>query len=148
MNKRGQAIDHYATLPEPIADASYQTGEENGVQWAVSRAPIYGAYNGYVRIPKDHPGHQAALDGDYDHQDLDGVDKYAHGHLSYAEDGWVGFDTLHAGDQWPEMPHYCEDIRANSRTYGRECTCIHWTPEKVVEETKRLARRVAEQRRP
>lgn len=100
------------------------SGTEEGIEWKTCRAPIYGAVNGYVRVPEDHPWHGL----DYDDIDVD-----VHGGLTYARDGWIGFDTLHFGDHWPDMPEVMRD-----EDWGR-----NWTPAMVAEATRELARKTA-----
>jgi len=98
------------------------SGVEDGIEWAVCRAPLYGAVNGYVRIPDGHP---------WSGLDYDAIDVRVHGGLTFARDGWIGFDTLHAGDYWPGMPDWV-------RNGGLE-----WDQAMVEEEAKSLARQVA-----
>jgi hypothetical protein len=76
--------------------------------------------------------------------DRDYLDNYlnAHGGISWYVHPWVGFDTGHAGDIW-EREWDKRDFCANEREY-RQSWSINWTPEKVVEEAKKLARQVAE----
>lgn len=112
-------------LNAPPRMTPLEHGTEVGIDWATVRAPLYGAVNGYVRIPEGHPWHGLGYDD---------IDVEVHGGLTYANDGWVGFDTLHGGDCWPGSPRYHrEDEWAH-----------HWTEAEVVEETRALARRVAE----
>lgn len=95
-------------------------GIEAGIHWATCRARL-GAVNGYVHIPKGHP---------WDGLDYDDIDVDVHGGLTYARNGWIGFDTLHSGDYWPGMPWQIDGDR-------------HWTAEQVAAETRQLARKVA-----
>ncbi len=113
--------DTIANLAPPGMTA-LDHGVERGVAWATVEAPMYGAVNGYVHIPSDHPW----SDVYYDRIPAD-----VSGGLTYGNGDWIGFDTLHFGDFWPGCP---DDWREGSTT---------WTPELVVEETKRLARQVA-----
>lgn len=105
-------------------------GVEDGITWAIVRAPLYGAINGYARIPEGHPWQGLG----YDDDPL--TDVHAHGGLTFARDGWIGFDTLHAGDLWPGegQPHFCWD---------GHCDCKVWTPALVAAEARALARQVA-----
>ncbi|MCA2275472.1 hypothetical protein JF780_05635 [Mycobacterium intracellulare] len=100
-------------------------GIEAGIPWVTCRAPIYGAANGYVKIPEGHHWHGL---------DYNEIDVQAHGGLTYGggESGWIGFDTLHSGDIWPAGPDH-----------GPTPWDKHWTDELVAEETRALARRVA-----
>ncbi|MBD3778500.1 MAG: hypothetical protein IE923_04445 [Micrococcales bacterium] len=103
-------------------------GVHEGIRWAVVEAPMYGALNGYVQVPQDHPWH--ALD--YDAPELSGV--VVHGGLTFADrSGWIGFDTLHSGDSWPGSPDYNRQSK-----WSR-----HWDKDQVVAEAKSLAGQVA-----
>ena len=116
------------TIDKPAPQMSVvDHGVEDGIAWVTCRAPLWGAINGYVRVPDDHPWHGL----DYD---AEGMDPAVNGGLTFAKGDWIGFDTLHAGDWWPESsgPHFHDDY------------CTHWTPEMVAEETRKLARQVAE----
>jgi hypothetical protein len=108
-------------LPAPPAGVAIDGGVEDGITWATCHAPMYGAVNGYVRLPDDHP---------WRHLGYDEIDVEAPGGLTYAHDGWIGFDTLHSGDYWPGMP-------------PMGWYCRHWTPEQVADETRTLARLAA-----
>lgn len=100
-------------------------GVEAGIVWATCNAPLYGAVNGYVQIPDGHPW--AGLD-------YDEIDVEVHGGLTYGgSNGWVGFDALHCGDNWPGSPRY------TPAPFD-----VDWTPEMVAAETRSLARKVAE----
>lgn len=98
-------------------------GVEDGIAWATCEAPVYGAVNGYVQIPEGHP---------WSGLDYDDIDVRVHGGLTYADHGWIGFDTLHYGDYWPGVP------------YGLDSSRIEWTPGMVAMEARALARQVAE----
>ena len=101
-------------------------GVEQGIPWVTCRAPLYGAINGYVKIPAGHHWHGL----DYDAFDVD-----VHGGLTYGggPSGWVGFDCLHSGDVWPEGPSW-----DRGKPWSK-----NWTAELVAEETRRLARNIA-----
>jgi hypothetical protein len=104
-----------------------EQGVENGIEWRVIEAPLYGAANGYVILPEGHPWRELDLMSEYD------VVK-VHGGITYGptSDGWIGFDTLHAFDVWPKSPRFGDD----------DVHDIKWTVEMVVAETKRLAEQV------
>lgn len=106
-------------------------GVEAGVRWVICRAP-WGAVNGYARMPEGHQWREKNLQS----EDWDLLD--AHGGITYGPDadGWVGFDTLHAGDRWPggDAPHFCRP---------GECDCKTWTEDMVAAEAKSLARQIA-----
>lgn len=120
---------------DPIA-----SGVEGGIAWCTLMAPLYGAVNGYVHIPEGHRFEAMGYD-----EIMDRFKVHAHGGLTYARGGWIGFDTLHAGDWWPgEAEHWA------SRGYGVKGSCvgdIKWTPEMVETETRLLALQVARFRR-
>ncbi len=107
----------------PSRMTALATGVEQGIKWAIVRAPMWWAINGYARVPDDHPWHGL---------DYDEIDVAVNGGLTYARDDWIGFDTMHAFDYWPGQPHHFHD----------DC-CIHWTESMVIEEAKNLARQVA-----
>jgi|GEM_PF-3048151 len=111
-------------MSAPAKMSAIDSGVENGVEWATCQAPLYGAVNGYVRVPEGHPWSGMAYSD---------INVEVHGGLTYeGADGWIGFDTLHSGDYWPECPdHY------------RDNTATHWTAEMVAEEAKKLARAVS-----
>ena len=115
----------------PLERPPLEAGEHHGIQWAVAAAPIYGAINGYVRIPKGHPWSGLDYDDVEPRPDV-------HGGLTYGKDGWFGFDTLHAGDLWlgGGQYHLCDDVEAT-------CNCKIWNLDMVVDEAKRLAEQVA-----
>lgn len=108
----------------------HDRGVEDGIEWVTCPAPLWGAINGYVRVPDDHPWHGL----DYDDER---VNVTVNGGLTFANDDWMGFDTLHAGDLWPDGDgsHFCPP---------GSCDCTVWTPELVAQETRSLARQVAE----
>jgi hypothetical protein len=88
----------------------------HGFRCVLLRAPLYGAVNGYVQVPRitDEQAEQVS----------------AHGGVTYGPDadGWIGFDTLHAGDVWPDAPDYWHGPGARE-----------WTEEDVAQETERMA---------
>jgi hypothetical protein len=91
----------------------------SGFRCALVRAPLYGAINGYVRVPG------------IEHEHAEQVE--VHGGVTYGpdDDGWIGFDTLHAGDIWPDVP---ASLRHIDRGWGRT-----WTEEQVAAEAERMA---------
>lgn len=81
----------------------------------------------------------------YEHGDMDNY-LSVHGGVTYYQFPWVGFDCAHAGDIWAppwrnEGMYEMEQkwgLPRRPRPYDR-----HWTIEKIIEETKNLARQVA-----
>lgn len=114
--------------PTPQMDV-VDTGVEDGIRWTTCRAPLYGAVNGYVKLPEGHP---------WLGQDYDNIDVEVHGGLTYANNEWIGFDYLHSGDMWPEQ----ENDRHFSRTFDPKWD-TRCTPEMVAEEARSLARKAA-----
>lgn len=114
-------------LPKGFSESKIvDSGVEGGIYWMTYTAPLWGAINGYVHVPDDHPWFGL---------DYDSVDVEVHGGLTFGgASGWFGFDTLHSGDVWPGTP-----------VYGAPSDWdIHWTAAKVADEAKSLARAAAE----
>ena len=112
------------SVPKPTPQMkAVAAGIEDGVVWVTCEAPLYGAVNGYVRIPESHPWHGL---------DYDDIDVNVHGGLTYGHGDWVGFDCMHLGDYWPGSPKHWP------RNGARQ-----WTPELVAQETRKLAKAVA-----
>lgn len=101
------------------------TGVKLGIRWLTAHNGLYGAVNGYVKVPSWHPWF-----GLY----CDCIPVDVHGGLTYGcnQRGWIGFDTLHAGDYWPDMPRPLLEL-ADGR---------HWTPGQVAAETLELVHQV------
>jgi hypothetical protein len=97
-------------------------GVEDGIEWFTYNAPLWGAINGYARIPEGHPWR--GLNGET-------LDVKVNGGVTFDSDNWIGFDTLHSGDYWPGVPHGPHDYDT------------HWTAEMVANEAKALARQIA-----
>jgi hypothetical protein len=124
------------------------------------RAAVAAGYSGhgcgYVQLPESHPDLGAdAVDIDVD----------VHGGLTYGPDehGWVGFDTGHAGDVWPDdevnalieltpEPYRAEvfsstmHMRALLARVGPvpDAWRQDWTVERLVAEVERLAAQLHE----
>lgn len=105
------------------------SGIHKGVEWETRKAPIYGAINGYARLPEGHPFRSRDLQIDDEHV------LHVHGGITYGPttNGWVGFDTLHAGDIWPDTPH-----RPMLTDYG-----IRWTLQLVEDTSRTLCEQIA-----
>lgn len=116
-------------------------GEVDGIEWRTAKASLYGAVNGYVRIPDDHPWAPQGTRAEgylwYDDERL--ADVVVHGGLTFGgtfkgwPGNWIGFDTLHLGDVWPGTPDY----------WRNDPITREWTPELVTKETQNLARQAA-----
>lgn len=106
-------------------------GWTGGIEWITKPAPIFGAINGYVRLPAGHPWRDLDLQME-DHVDV-------HGGVTYGptSDGWIGFDTLHSGDWWPGM---YDTFRTQPGPLSGERV---WTAEDVASEARNLASRAS-----
>lgn len=121
-----------STPTPPEAFDVISSGVEDGVHWFTAYAPMWGAVNGYAHLPEGHPWR--GLDyAEIPHADEDeGVEGVSvNGGLTYASGEWVGFDTLHFGDYWPEAPG---SFRPGD---------TQWTPGLVADEARSLARQIA-----
>lgn len=98
------------------------TGVYDDVRWLTASANLWGAINGYVKVPSWHPWFRL----NYRHIAVD-----VHGGLTYGcnDRGWIGFDTLHYRDYWPGMPVTSDKS-------------IHWTAADVAKHTVDLAAKV------
>lgn len=108
-----------AIVPPRFMTQPHAAGEVGGIYWCTISAPIYGAINGYVRVPAGHPWHRCEY-----HE----VNTDVHGGLTFAamgDDGskWFGFDTMHFLDYWPGMPDFMAEPPAH-----------HWTADEVAAE--------------
>lgn len=138
-----------------------------GLDVATYANRFYGNINGYVRLPLSHPDLMAAewaqLTADrqpflmpdgrlmvsqilgYDH-----IDVPVHGGWTYGPDieGWIGFDTHHDGDRWPQsmcrefvQPQWREHLEfalALDERYPTP-TLILWSEERLEAEVERVA---------
>lgn len=102
-------------------------GAVNGILWITYGPGLWGSVNGYAWIPPEHPWGQTP-------EDYDSIPVDIHGGLTYGDiNGWVGFDTLHSGDVWPESP----------TSFSEGDYSINWTPESVADEARNLARQIS-----
>lgn len=110
-----------ADAPPLRPDAIALTWVAHGVLCALAWHPRRRSLNGYVHAPNAAPIDWGAV-----------VD--VHGGISWARDGWIGFDTAHFGDWWPEWPS-TDPLAALERRRD-------WTLELVIAETEALAAQV------
>jgi hypothetical protein len=89
----------------------------HGLRCVLVRAPIWNAINGYVQVPSITTEQAEQVE--------------VHGGVTFGPTGddWIGFDTLHSGDYWPEMAHYVQRT-----SYDRT-----WTEDEVAAECERMA---------
>jgi len=123
------------------------TGIHYRMRWAVMPGAI-GAC-GYVKVGLDHPW--CSIE---DPELIQSVDADVHGGLTYVNhEGWVGFDTGHAGDVWRQQPPGVRTAKLPKR-FRRMFRVIEklspwvreWTIPLVAAECRRLAGQAAEVR--
>ena len=114
-------------------------GIHNDVVWAISASPAVGV-NGYAMVPAEgHPwstGWPKDDDGWYVDDIID-----VHGGVTYRQFPWLGFDTVHAWDIWPDE-YNPGGVRMGFA--GHPDWNIKWTVEKVIDEVKKLAAQIAQ----
>jgi hypothetical protein len=106
---------------------------EAGIVWAITPSPARGI-NAYALIPAEgHPWSKKFPNHIYPEQLIE-----IHGGISYAGHPWIGFDTGHACDCWPD--------EYNPRGIRQDYSGLthHWTVNEVIDEAKQLARRIAD----
>lgn len=119
------------TVPEdfPINTDQVASGDYKGFPWVAARAPLYGAVNGYVRLPDGHPW--LAVEENYYIEN-----SIPWGEITFKQGNWIGFDTLHSGQHWPS-----EDIhnrRWDHDTVMTEAMVIGWA-EQLAQEAHAFA---------
>jgi len=114
-----------SSIPEdfPIRTAVIESGELNGFPWVAARAPIYGAVNGYVRLPDAHPW--LSVENGYEIEN-----SIPWGEITYMAGNWIGFDSLHSGQYWPGEAEF------KNRMFDTDTLM---SPEMVIGWTKQLA---------
>ena len=137
------------TLETPV----YERFKHAGIECCIRVSPM-GGLNGYVRLPKQLTGNrQPSREHGWIGEEELAESFDVHGGITYGpdEDGWIGFDTGHAGDIWPaefirehlpreEMPFY--DFYEFERQHPSAWTNV-WTPQKMHDEVCYLARQVS-----
>lgn len=111
-------------------------GVEDGIQWKTILTLNGSVINGYVLLPDGHPLREL----DYWDMDIS-----AHGGLTFFEDGWIGFDTAHAGDIWTaeELQKHGGNEPLSVPTRSND-SLDNWTLERVEKEVKDIIRQVKE----
>ena len=116
----------------------------------VKEYSLHGRYwqCGYAQLPEGHPWRDLDLQFEDNHV----VD--IRGGITYGPttDGWIGFDTNHPEDHWPEsdretpLPYtdtgtrmFFSEFFEASISRGDHNEPVTWSHEKVLAETKRLA---------
>jgi hypothetical protein len=91
----------------------------------------YESVNGYVKLPDGHPWLEAEDDWD--------IPSNVHGGITFRDNlGWVGFDTNHGWDIWPDLLERA--IPTWKLAGGNQ---IFWTAEMFMEEMERFAAEAA-----
>lgn len=111
------------TIPEDfdILAPHVASGEIEGIPWVAARAPLYGAVNGYVRLPSGHPW----LEMEYIENSV------PWGEITYTSGNWIGFDSLHSGQYWPSDEPF--NRRWDHDTVMTEEMVIGWTKQLAQE---------------
>ena len=108
------------------------SGTHRGVEWHTHKSPFYGI-NGYMRLPEGHPWRDLTyreINGRVCTEHLDG----GAWELTYhADDAWIGFDTQHAWDYWPDS--YYPAVAGDTA----------WTPELVAVNARRWCDLIADE---
>lgn len=124
-----------------------EIGEEAGLRWGVALSPRKVAVNGYVQLTFGHPLYRKLFDEEeYSYlMDDDMIDIPVHGGVTYFQNGIIGFDTMHYRDVWTDQA-LAEVGGGHDHKFPPtvHSDSIYWTKEAVIEETKRLARHLAE----
>lgn len=124
-----------------------EEGTLQGIQWKTIASQVAFAWNGYVRLPEQHPW--------YGLEDWR-VPVDVHGGITYGPDpdGWIGFDTLHAGDAVLMLDQVDPDADLDlldqstgvpHRQEGRVWTYAHvkWETLRLAQQTARAMKEVA-----
>ena len=120
-------------LEHPLKEAVH-IWEHAGLECVITDSGI-GHLNGYVRIPE---GHVAAG------KHYDRIPVQVHGGLTYSNAaGWVGFDTAHGHDWWPEEHLIAAGAKVPDHEPLRFAPYIVWTFEKLRAEVNSLADQLA-----
>lgn len=105
----------------PITTEIVASGEIEGIPWVSARAPLYGAVNGYIKLPDGHPW----LELEYIENSV------PWGEITFTDGHWIGFDTLHSGQYWPSGEPF-NTRRSHDRVMTQEMV-IGWTKQLAQE---------------
>lgn len=78
----------------------YRRGVHEGFQWVVTKFPGWEGYNGYVCVPEDHPW----MKEEYPENNV------PFGEITFRDGRWLGFDTMHGGQYWPDHIEYLKRV--------------------------------------
>jgi len=124
-----------------------QQWEAHGLQCLIREG--HDCLNGYVKLPSPLAKKYESYD------DVDLINLECHGGLTYGpnEDGWIGFDTAHWGDFWPDEElgkHAPNTLKSRKNLKACGITSMWqerhntWTIERLKEEVESLACQVKE----
>lgn len=108
----------------PLRSEVVASGNHEGFPWVAARAPLYGAVNGYVRLPDGHPWLE--VENGYDIEN-----NIPWGEITYQQGNWIGFDSLHSGQHWPSDDLY--NRRFDHDTVMTEAMVIGWAEQLAQE---------------
>jgi len=108
----------------PITNEVVASGEYEGIPWVAARAPLYGAVNGYVKLPAGHPW----LDVQ---ERWEIVNSIPWGEITYGSGRWIGFDTLHSGQYWPSEDRW--NRQYDGDTLMTEEMVIGWAEQLAID---------------
>ncbi|WP_271437700.1 hypothetical protein [Micrococcus luteus] len=110
-----------ADFPWPDDDI-VDHGIHAGIPWVARRHPadyLGGQVNGYIKLPEDHPW---VTSMDYIDTGVPWGEITFHGH-----NGWVGFDTGHAGQWWPKSDMPRHEWFGSMETEMTDDLAVAWT---------------------
>ena len=122
-----------------ISSSLVASGTHRGVEWYTRESVFYGV-NGYMQIPEGHPWRDLTyreINQRVPESDKERLDGGAW-ELTYKDGAWIGFDTQHAWDSWPDMSFPW-------RPDGTEPCDTQWTPELVAENARRWCDLIADE---
>ena len=114
-------------------------GFHRGIKWHTHKSPFYGV-NGYMRIPAGHPWSDLSYQEINRHVSDSDTERFDGGswELTFKGGAWIGFDTQHAWDSWPDMPFPWGPG-------GTEPYDTRWTPELVAVNARRWCDLIADE---
>lgn len=107
-------------------------GTFGGIQWAVCESP-FGGQNGYIKLHPEHPW-RTEKDHLFSSED-DGIaeaSEHCNGGVTFNRGDWIGFDTSHAWDYWPDCPDHPGSV-FHVASYD---DMRWWSTKEVISETK------------
>lgn len=116
----------------PTGQGTYYEGVRSGLKVRVVQVMQHVC--GYVLLPEGHPWLTAEDDWD--------IDSTVHGGITYRKGGWVGFDTAHGWDIWPDLQ--TGPIPEWKLMRGEMDNFIYWTAPMFMIELEKLAKEAAD----